>query len=45
MFYGEDGVSNGEDGMFVVIGQTKTGKPQNVHVHPNFINTFILIGF
>ena len=24
-----------EDGMIVVIGQTKTGKPQNVHIHPN----------
>ena len=25
-----------EDGMIVVIGQTKTGKPQNVHIHPMF---------
>ena len=29
-------LSRGEDGMFVVIGQTKTGKPQNVPIHPKF---------
>ena len=29
-------IFRGEDGMIVVIGQTKTGKPQNVHIHPQY---------
>ena len=29
-------VRRGEEGMIVVIGKTKTGKPQNVHINPLF---------
>jgi len=31
-----------EDGMIVVIGQTKTGKPQNVHIHPQYYKHIFL---
>lgn len=33
-----------EDGMIVVIRQTKTGKPQNAHIHPKFYKHIFLNG-
>ena len=31
-----------EDGMIIVVGYTKTGKPQNVHIHPQFYKHIFL---